>query len=691
MTERKVTYRLSAQGGDQVKSEFRGIGAAADQAYGKVGKGTKSAQQSAQVFERTLKREEQAFRRLKASVDPAYAAQQRYARIEAQVNAAVRRGIVDKREAARVMALVTTRTRAMAGAQEAAAVAVRSSNAGLRNSLLQINQIGQQAAVTGDFMGALAIQLPDILGGFGGIAPLIAGAAVGLGTAFLPQLLRSRDEVQALEVDVRAAFDAASGAIDEARAAQDRYATAIRLSGEAQDIVTAGVLDALGREAAAREALARLEEVRLQRQRAAAETTLATLRADLDAAIAAATATIGGDGNDAFVNSQAEQARLDAVRATLAANRELVMSIAEQQAQLDLVNALLDQNNGEAAEMVEALAEAHRQGAATAGSVGQISFSASIEGARKLAAELGVSLHRAMQISGLVGAAAQAQRDAASGPVLDPRDPRYDPIQAEMARVRAETGTVSPFAASRVPRVPSARSGGGGGTARVSQEARQAQAIFDRTRTALEKYNTELAEADRLLQAGLISQDTYNRYLEQQKAALDSATQSQQQMMSISKTVKSSIIDAAMGQKDAFEQLAVSIKRAAIEYALFGTGGFARPNSSFGGLLGGLFGRLFSFEGGGDTPSGPRTGGLDGRGGMLAMLHPDETVVDRRKSGSAGSVHVTVGVDDSGSLVPVIRAVAGNVSAQVVGAYARDQRRGLPGQVSAVQARGAPV
>ena len=36
------------------------------------------------------------------------------------------------------------------------------------------------------------------------------------------------------------------------------------------------------------------------------------------------------------------------------------------------------------------------------------------------------------------------------------------------------------------------------------------------------------------------------------------------------------------------------------------------------------------FEGGGYTGTGPRAGGLDGRGGFMAMVHPDETVIDHR-------------------------------------------------------------
>lgn len=39
-----------------------------------------------------------------------------------------------------------------------------------------------------------------------------------------------------------------------------------------------------------------------------------------------------------------------------------------------------------------------------------------------------------------------------------------------------------------------------------------------------------------------------------------------------------------------------------------------------------------SYEGGGYTGNGPRAGGLDGRGGFMAMVHPNETVIDHSSS-----------------------------------------------------------
>ena len=62
---------------------------------------------------------------------------------------------------------------------------------------------------------------------------------------------------------------------------------------------------------------------------------------------------------------------------------------------------------------------------------------------------------------------------------------------------------------------------------------------------------------------------------------------------------------------------------------------------------------LPSGDGGGYTGNGPRTGGLDGRGGFMAMLHPNETVVDHSRGNSGGEVvvnqtiNVTTGVQQT--------------------------------------------
>jgi hypothetical protein len=74
--------------------------------------------------------------------------------------------------------------------------------------------------------------------------------------------------------------------------------------------------------------------------------------------------------------------------------------------------------------------------------------------------------------------------------------------------------------------------------------------------------------------------------------------------------------------------------------------------SSLSGMSGGfaaaLSGALTSFDGGGYTGSGPRSGGLDGRGGFLAMMHPQEQVIDRAR-GQTGNVVMNIYARDAQS------------------------------------------
>jgi hypothetical protein len=53
---------------------------------------------------------------------------------------------------------------------------------------------------------------------------------------------------------------------------------------------------------------------------------------------------------------------------------------------------------------------------------------------------------------------------------------------------------------------------------------------------------------------------------------------------------------------------------------------------------------LGSFDGGGFTGMGARAGGVDGKGGFAAILHPNETVIDHTKGQSAG-MNVTVNIN----------------------------------------------
>jgi len=56
---------------------------------------------------------------------------------------------------------------------------------------------------------------------------------------------------------------------------------------------------------------------------------------------------------------------------------------------------------------------------------------------------------------------------------------------------------------------------------------------------------------------------------------------------------------------------------------------------------------LASFEGGGYTGPGSRSGGMDGKGGMLAMLHPNEIVTDLTKESSGANIQVINNVSNA--------------------------------------------
>lgn len=60
------------------------------------------------------------------------------------------------------------------------------------------------------------------------------------------------------------------------------------------------------------------------------------------------------------------------------------------------------------------------------------------------------------------------------------------------------------------------------------------------------------------------------------------------------------------------------------------------------GIVSKIAGQNPSFEGGGFTGHGSRSGGVDGRGGFPAILHPNETVVDHTKGGQKPEFNATI-------------------------------------------------
>lgn len=74
-----------------------------------------------------------------------------------------------------------------------------------------------------------------------------------------------------------------------------------------------------------------------------------------------------------------------------------------------------------------------------------------------------------------------------------------------------------------------------------------------------------------------------------------------------------------------------------------------------------------SYENGGYTGTGARSGGMDGKGGFMAMLHPNETVIDHTK-GQGGGVVVNQVINVSTGVQQTVRSEIMTLMPQIAGA-----------------------
>lgn len=95
--------------------------------------------------------------------------------------------------------------------------------------------------------------------------------------------------------------------------------------------------------------------------------------------------------------------------------------------------------------------------------------------------------------------------------------------------------------------------------------------------------------------------------------------------------------------------MALAYAPAATMASLASFGANAAPAQAGMASTAGLAKALASFEGGGFTGIGPRSGGVDGKGGFPAILHPNETVVDHTKGQGMGGVTIVNNIDASGA------------------------------------------
>ena len=157
-------------------------------------------------------------------------------------------------------------------------------------------------------------------------------------------------------------------------------------------------------------------------------------------------------------------------------------------AEVEKLRAAIARSGGEAVVLNEAVSGAADTTAALARLANGITYSNAVAGAQALAERLQVSLHAAMQMMGLLGAAQQAATTAA---VFDPRDPRFSSAENHLAKIRETMKQVASEAQHITKWVPkaSAAIGGSGGSAKAAAKE------LKKAATEAEGYDAALAGA----------------------------------------------------------------------------------------------------------------------------------------------------------------------------------------------------
>lgn len=133
-------------------------------------------------------------------------------------------------------------------------------------------------------------------------------------------------------------------------------------------------------------------------------------------------------------------------------------------------------------------------------------ISAAASSAAKLAEQLGISVGLA---SKLIGMGKGTKKEV----IFDPRDPNYNPIAAEAARIRENAGTVSPFDPSRQPKAK--KTGGGPSQTTMENKLEEVYKYLELDKYQIEQEKIAFEQRQDILQTALekklITQQEYNQ------------------------------------------------------------------------------------------------------------------------------------------------------------------------------------
>ncbi len=278
----------------------------------------------------------------------------------------------------------------------------------------------------------------------------------------------------------------------------------------------------------------------------------------------------------------------------------------------------------------------------------------------------------------------------------------YTPIVKKLNDTVKEQGDIILLANKRISDLKKKTDGVTDSTEDLIEELKEELATVNLSGTALAIYMANKAKAtgaNKDLIISLYQQIEAEEYLKQstedaRKAELKAAEDLEKSYKKVFDSIGDGFVDAITGSKnfsDAMRDMAKSVIDSLIKMliqkyivdAAFGaitgviSGGLGQAATNVQGGYSASMGDPFSgnFAGGGYTGNGSRSGGLDGKGGFAAILHPRETVVDHHQGQSMGggvtvnqTINVTTGVQQTvraeiATLMPQIASAAKNAVA----------------------------
>jgi len=533
----------------------------------------------------------------------------------------------------------------------------------LRMMSMQLSQVAQQGAVTGNYMQALMVQLPDLALGFGAVG-IAAGALAPIVYGVVSGFMSAGDGAGTLE-DALTNLEGVTNSLDSAMSILDLSVEELteKYGAAADRVREYAIIEAQIAVSQSRAALR--EQIGLMGDVAVAYTGVTDRVRDTRNALTDIERDFGLTGAEA---EAFQQALRDVARGG---------SLDEQRQGLLDIRDILERNNMTVADLPPEIAAAVSETVQLSNAMDlAANLTADVEAAADGAkAGIGNAADEAARLAQNLALAARGQAllDASQNnpDFFDPRDEsglagNADPNQYS-GRTSFDDSALRRFEAEVASRVrerataarSSGRSGSGGGTSEAQKEhnerLRDAERIFEQTRTAAERYNAEVADLNELHKMGYLDADTFGRAIAQLDEEFQGAGWLDDVQSGI-EGVSSALAQAAVNGENMGEALVGALKN--IAATILETQIYNGLMSLAGGLFGvpvsmGGGGRL-SFEGGGYTGSGARSGGMDGRGGFLAMLHPNETVVDHSKGQSMGGgpavvqhLHLSMGATEA--------------------------------------------